>query len=156
MIARDQILGTLTEAFPDFTPDSGDSDLHYVVLGDFARYLIAAYRSGNDDLLRKAADLIERLHVEGDSYVREAATIGLLEGIQNTWGDAGIDPEAFGSRLLPESRRWWNSLNKFWQKEIPYVGADLKTKTEPDAPPNGGPAERLGNSGVIDGPPSVS
>jgi hypothetical protein len=27
---------------------------------------------------------------------------------------------------------------------------------EPDAPPNGGPATRLGNSGVTEGPPSVS
>jgi hypothetical protein len=136
MITRGQILGTLTEAFPEFTPDSDNTDLHYVVLGDFARYLIGVYKSGNEEQVRKATELIERLHVEGDAYVREAATIGLLEGIQNTWGDSGIDLKAFGDRLLPESRRWWNSLNKFWQKEIPYVGADLKTKTEPDAPPN--------------------
>jgi hypothetical protein len=27
---------------------------------------------------------------------------------------------------------------------------------EPDAPPNGGPGTRLGNSGVAEGPPSVS
>jgi hypothetical protein len=27
---------------------------------------------------------------------------------------------------------------------------------QPGAPPNGGPAERLGNSGVSGGPPSVS
>ena len=29
--------------------------------------------------------VIERLHVEGDGYVRETAAIGLLEGIQNAW-----------------------------------------------------------------------
>jgi len=31
-----------------------------------------------------------------------------------------------------------------------------RVNTEPDAPPNGGPAESLGNSGVGGGPPSVS
>ena len=31
-----------------------------------------------------------------------------------------------------------------------------KASAEPAASPNGGPAERIGNSGVGDGPPSVS
>jgi hypothetical protein len=32
----------------------------------------------------------------------------------------------------------------------------VAARAEPDASPNGGPAERLGNSGVGGGPPSVS
>ena len=32
----------------------------------------------------------------------------------------------------------------------------LATNAEPNAPPNGGPATQLGNSGVAEGPPSVS
>jgi hypothetical protein len=137
MITRDQIAITLTKAFPDFAPDSGDIDLPYAVLADFARFLLRLQESKDDQQLEEAVRLIERLHVEGDSYVREAATIGLLEGIQNTWGHAGTDPEMIGRRLLPESRRWWGSLNKFWQKEIPYVGADLKGITEPLSSPRG-------------------
>lgn len=136
MITRDQIVSTLTKAFPDFVPDNEDIGLPYVVLGDFARFLLRLQESKDDQWLEEAVQLVERLHVEGDSYVREAATIGLLEGIQNTWGHAGTDPEMFGRRLLPESRRWWDSLNKFWQKEIPYVGADLKGITEPDGAGN--------------------
>jgi hypothetical protein len=133
MISRDQIVSTLTEAFPDFVPDSDDTDLPYVVLGNFATFLIDVYESGHEDRVRKAAELIERLHIEGDSYVKEAATIGLLEGIQNIWEwrHSGSDPEAFAERLMPESRRWWDSLNKFWQKEILYVGADFYANTEP-------------------------
>jgi hypothetical protein len=69
--------------------------------------------------------VIERLHVEGDSYVREAATIGLLESIQNQWGNNGVDPENFFPFLLPESARWWKSLNKFWTGESKYVGEGL-------------------------------
>ena len=132
MITRDQMVSTLTEAFPEFSPNPDDSDLPYAILGHFADFLLRLQESEDDEQLEKAVRLIERFHIEGDGYVREAATIGLLEGIQNTWGHAGTDPEVMGRRLLPESRRWWDSLNKFWRKEIPHVGADLKPITEPD------------------------
>lgn len=37
-----------------------------------------------------------------------------------------------------------------------YCLGEESRDAEPDAPPNGGPATRLGNSGVTEGPPSVS
>lgn len=64
------------------------------------------------------------LHVEGDDYVREAATIGLLEGIQNDWGNHLVDPELFAIHLLPESRQYWDELNAFWRGGKRYVGKD--------------------------------
>ena len=70
-------------------------------------------------------EAIERLHLEGDEYVREAATIGALEGIQNVAGNDGIDPEEFVIYLRPESLRWWGQLNEFWEGRIPYVGATI-------------------------------
>jgi hypothetical protein len=42
---------------------------------------------------------------------------------------------------------------------LAYTGPSIRTglrQAEPDAPPNGGPAAQLGNSGVTEGPPSVS
>ena len=87
MITKEQIVPLLTSTSPGFLPDEDDRDLPYVVLGDFARFLLEAFRKKDEPLLREAAALIERLHQEGDGYVREAATIGLLEGIQNTWPD---------------------------------------------------------------------
>src|SRR5215471_13497030 len=63
-------------------------------------------------------DSIERLHIEGDDYVREAAIIGLLEGIQNTAGHRGLDPEVFAPYLKPESTKWWKKLNAFWNGDI--------------------------------------
>jgi len=71
------------------------------------------------------ARVIERLHVEGDGYVREAATIGLLEGIQNAWSNNTVDPESFVPHLLPESLRRWRSLNDFWSGESTSVGEGL-------------------------------
>jgi hypothetical protein len=126
MITENQLVKILMTTFPSFVPDDDFIDLPYVVLGDFARFLLEAFQRNDETLLNKAAMLIERLHLEGDGYVKEAATIGLLEGIQNTWGDLGVEPEEFEPYLLPESRLWWKSLNRFWNKEIPHVGADIK------------------------------
>ncbi|MCP4989763.1 MAG: hypothetical protein GY928_28010 [Colwellia sp.] len=126
MITKNQIVEILLNIFPTFVPDEDDIDLPYIVLGDFARFLLEAFQRKDESLLKKAAIFIERLHLEGDGYVKEAATIGLLEGIQNTWQGSGVEPEKFVPYLLPESKRWWDSLNRFWEKEIPHVGADIK------------------------------
>ena len=126
MIKKDQIVNILTNAFPTFALDEENRDLPYVILGNFACFLLEAFQRKDESLLKDAAALIERLHLEGDEYVKEAATIGLLEGILNTWPNSGVDPKTFAPYLLSESRRWWNSLNRFWNKEIPYVGADVK------------------------------
>ena len=37
-----------------------------------------------------------------------------------------------------------------------YGASGNEPQAEPDAPPNGGPALPVGNSGVTEGPPSVS
>jgi hypothetical protein len=68
--------------------------------------------------------LIERLLLEGERDLREAAVVGVLESIQNACSHDGTDPERIGKRLLPESRRWWNRLNAFWSGHIDPVGAD--------------------------------
>jgi hypothetical protein len=39
---------------------------------------------------------------------------------------------------------------------LEVYGSILSDEAEPGASPNGGPAERFGNSGVGGGPPSVS
>jgi hypothetical protein len=90
-----------------------DARLLYVHLGEFARHLVGLMVEGRLSDFEAIFDVIERLHVEGDSYVKEAATIGLLEGIQNVAGDR-TDPEAFVPYLKPETAKWWRALNAWW------------------------------------------
>jgi hypothetical protein len=59
--------------------------------------------------------------------VRTAATIGLLEGLQNVALAGQVDPAPFEARLGPESSRWWRELEAFWAGEIPFVGAGATT-----------------------------
>ncbi len=65
--------------------------------------------------------VVENFHTNGDSYVREAATIRFLESLQNHSSHVELDPEVFDCYLHPASLRWWDALNRFWSGKIPYV-----------------------------------
>ena len=127
-----EVIPELLKTCPTFAPEwkrlqeDGDHELLYVVLGAFARHLLTLTRDENYEELSAAAAFIEQMHVKGDGQVREAATIGVLEGIQNGWSNSGVAPELFLPHLGKESRRWWDSLDRFWKSEIPHVGADIK------------------------------
>lgn len=131
MIAKQEVIPILLKASPAFrkTLDAHPTkELLYSVLGDFAGHLLDLYKAGQYDTLKTVGIAIEELHLNGDNYVREVATIGLLEGIQNVWGNSKVDPELFKPYLLPTSVRWWDELNSFWNGERLYVGEGLATK----------------------------
>ena len=115
----------LMEACPSHRPTAEDHDLLYAALGDFAHHLLQLQQQSRTQEFPEVARVIERLHIEGDHYVREAATIGLLEGIQNVWANEATDPELFVRHLLPVSAKWWQSLNDFWSGKSKFVGEGL-------------------------------
>jgi len=125
VISKDQVMPLLMEACPSYRTPLEDQDLLYVALGAFARHLLQLQQQSRAQEFPTVARAIERLHVEGDHYVREAATIGLLEGIQNVWGNEGTDPERFVRHLHPVSAKWWQSLNDFWNGKSKFVGEGL-------------------------------
>jgi hypothetical protein len=123
MITKDQMLVPMLAACPSFMPAwqafvaewaHDDDPPLYLALGDLARHLIEGIRSDATTEFPAVFEVVERWHLEGDHFVREAATIGLLEGIQNVGGNTGVDPALFETWLLPESRKWWDRLNRFW------------------------------------------
>jgi len=85
-----------------------------VLLGDFARHLLELQQKNRTEEFPAIASAIERFQTEGDSFVREAATVGLLEGIQNVWANNNTDPHLFARHLLPTSAKAWQNLNDFW------------------------------------------
>ena len=129
MIKIDQVIPLILSACPSFQDiwyESDNKELLYVVMGELARHLLSLFQRGETDEFNPLFELIERFHTEGDDYVRELATIGLLEGIQNNWTNNDQDPEVFIEFLLPETKKWWDELNDFWDGKIPYVGAGLR------------------------------
>jgi hypothetical protein len=129
-ITKDQVMPLLLEVCPTFTQKWEDSrasyegeSLLYVELGAFAHHLVELHKLNRTDEFPAVFDVIERLHVEGDGYVKEAATIGLLEGMQNVAGNSGVNPEEFLEHLKPESKKWWRQLNNFWEGKVPFTGS---------------------------------
>jgi hypothetical protein len=130
MIEQQEAMPLLVEACPSFKEawlehqqEHGD-ELLYVAAGAFAQHLLALYQANSLSSLVATASAIERLHIEGSPWVKEFATIGILEGIQNVWSHSPIDPERFAVFLQPESQRWWKGLNNFWSGKAPHVAPD--------------------------------
>ena len=130
-ISREQVLPILIQACPSFQASwdvhrkDHSAELLYVALGDFARHLLQLDRHQQDQILPAVFDAIERLHRDGDSFVQEATTIGLLAGIQNVWAHANVDTQTFTRHLHPISRKWWKSLEDFWDGKSKFVGEGL-------------------------------
>lgn len=91
-----------------------EAGLTYVDLGEFAAHLVELLRGETTAEFEAVFRVVEDLHIRGSSYVREAATVGLLESIQNIAGNSGLDPERFDVFLQDETRKWWRKLDRFW------------------------------------------
>ncbi|MCW3846198.1 hypothetical protein OF829_03035 [Sphingomonas sp. LB-2] len=111
------------EADPGFAPAYAafleeyrdEPDLpEYLALSDFARHLFARVETGDTAGFDAIFDVVERWHIDGDDYVREAASIGLLEDLQNGNLHRTTRPEDFIPWLRPHSRKWWNFVNRYW------------------------------------------
>jgi hypothetical protein len=126
MIARSEMMGVLLNACPsfevrwqEFQEEWRDEEIElplYLVLSDFARHLIEMVERGETVGFPAVFAAVERLPIEGEHYVQEAATVGLLEDLQNlNLHQNGTDPEQFRPYLGPVSARWWDKLYRFWR-----------------------------------------
>ena len=134
MIRRSEMLPRLVMACPSFADKweehkqeySEEEDcLPYIALAEFNDHIIHLYSNGLTEELPAVFAEVEQLHLFGEAYVKEAATIGCLEGLQNMMGNRGMDPEVLRPFLGSESAKWWDQLNKFWNGEIKYVGETI-------------------------------
>jgi hypothetical protein len=91
----------------------------YLALSELARHLIEMLAQEDVQSLPAVFAVVERWHVEGDPYVVEAATVGFLEDLQNTGYHTSTEPSQFRQYLLPESAKWWDKLDEFWEHGEP-------------------------------------
>ncbi|MCZ7912378.1 DUF7674 family protein [Agrobacterium sp. 22-221-1] len=86
----------------------------YLALSELARHLIRDLETGNTHRFDAVFDVVERWHIKGDPYVKEAATIGLLEDLQNGHLHRKTRSDDFRPWLQPETLGWWNKVHEFW------------------------------------------
>lgn len=129
MITKDQVFVLLLDACPSFRDGysvsvaSQGEELAYVHAGAFADHLLVLHQAGDHREFPAVGAFLERLHTAGDREVRELATIGFLEGVQNVWSRSSFPPEAFLSYLGPVSTACWHALNQFWDGELSWTPA---------------------------------
>jgi hypothetical protein len=88
---------------------------YYLALAALAHFLIEMLEARQEASLRRVFELVENWHTDGDAYVREAATVGLLEDLQNENLHRSTRPDDFLPYLLPETAYWWDRVLDFWK-----------------------------------------
>ena len=120
MIQANQVLDMLVQVCPTFERERNEhvasygNDVLYVAAGAFAHHLLVLQLKGATSCFASVGNTIELMHTDGVPEVKELATIGLLEGIQNVWGHSTTNPDVFLQYLGPASLNWWHALNNFW------------------------------------------
>ena len=130
-IPRERMFEPLLVADPSFQPawdrfldewrDEEVELLNYLALCDLAQHLIGKLAAGDTRVFHAVFDVVERWHIEGDPYVQEAATIGLLEDLQNEGLHQTTRPADFECWLRPVSRKFWHKVEKYWRDGTPIV-----------------------------------
>lgn len=96
----------------------------YLALSSLAHHLLGRLQTGDTAGFDAIFEVVERWHTDGDDYVREAASIGLLEDLQNLSGGSDRRAVTVEPWLRPESRRWWDKLDRYWNGDSKALSVD--------------------------------
>jgi hypothetical protein len=124
MISRDSMMEPILKASPTFGPvwyafvaqwEGRPEGLPlYLALSDLAKHIATLFERGAESELREIFRIVERWLRDGDAYVREAATVGLFEDLQNTNLVGEQIPTRCLAYLGPVSLRWWRKVENSW------------------------------------------
>ena len=104
------------KSFEDEWKDDPEGLPIYLALGDLARHLVEKLARSETSTFPAVFRVVEEWHLEGDAFVREAATVGFLENLQNANLHESTDPKQFRAFLGPISAKWWDKLHAFWER----------------------------------------
>jgi hypothetical protein len=122
-ITRSEILPLLVEACPSYEPElrrfksdyvDDVEPFLYVAFPQFTRCLSRVLAAGDVETVQRVFALVERLIVEGDAEVQEAAVVGIIRNLQNANLHEQTSPDDYLPYLMPESQRWWGKVKTFW------------------------------------------
>lgn len=127
MISQQEMFDLVLEVDPTFQPvwdaflDKWRDQIElplYLALRDLAQHLIGKLESGQTSELQRIFKVVERWLADGDELVREAATIGLLEDLQNPNLHKTTSPDQLKQWLGPLGAMQWTEVERFWSGQI--------------------------------------
>lgn len=127
-ISKQEVMNLLREVWPSYETrwtqyveenyELGDEPLVYIDLSNFAGHLFELYVQNKLEEFPAVFGVVEMLHINGDDYVQEAITVGLLEDLQNHLLANKISLDVMKPFLKEESLKWWNSLIDYWDGKL--------------------------------------
>lgn len=127
-ITKENVLEQLYSIVPELEEiikkeyDQEERENQYVIVFRIAQYTFELFVNNDFVKLQLILEYIESLFSKGDDYTQELATVGFLEDIQTVWDNSKRDRSEIYNLLLPESKKWWNQVDKFWHGEIRFIG----------------------------------
>jgi len=117
VIDEKQAVYILSHIAPDFIKEVGGKKIvgFYSLLAEYAKHLISLLRANKTINFSGIFEAIEVIIKNGKLEIRNAIVTGLLEDIQNIAGNNSLDPKQFEKYLFPESKKWWDEINRFWK-----------------------------------------
>ena len=112
----------LLKEFPNFKISEDDFELPYIVAGLFTQFILKAFNRNDNLTYLSGLAFIESLHLSESHKVRELATTGYLESVQNTWPPSLLEIKIPYNDLGIESKKWWDELNLYWSNKVKYLG----------------------------------
>jgi len=92
--------------------------LNYVDISFIARHVINLIKEKRNEELEVFFKTVEKIYEKCDSETSELMTIGLLESLQNNCYNENIDYHfEFNNWLGKITRKEWNNLIEFWEKD---------------------------------------
>jgi len=124
MITESNLIKYILKESDDFAQYLKSSDVNvkqednYTTLAELARYILKSFKEKETDKLRESFRVIDDIFNEGDAYVKEAITIGLLETLQNniSW-EKNIKQEEFSPYLPKTLKEKWDQIIDFWENK---------------------------------------
>ncbi|SFK77854.1 hypothetical protein SAMN04488518_10934 [Pseudovibrio ascidiaceicola] len=124
LITKDKMFDPLLAICPDFEvvwlsfvdqwSEDADDLPFYLLLLDLSLYMSELLDGDKEDEISAILSVAESWLLNGDSYVREAAVVGLLEGLQTQYSGQRKSPVEYIRLLPPECRYWWGKVERFW------------------------------------------
>lgn len=121
---RDAVMAEFVRIYPSFNASwevnkSTERDPHsetvlYSDLTFFAQFMVNQIELDSKLEIHLVFETIERLLLQGDSFVSEAISVGLLEDIQNELLNRSVDLHVYDRYMQSETKRIWQELIKFW------------------------------------------
>jgi hypothetical protein len=113
----DEYSSSISDSIDEFDGD----ELPYIWVGSYVADAANLFNSGNKGPMDNLIIMAEELLKNDSHYVREFATVGLIEDMQNSNLVPDNIQKYIYSNLNPLAKLTWEDVDRFWSGKLPFI-----------------------------------